>query len=179
MSNTIARIRAALPVLTLLVLAWCVWSESFSPLTIAEGLALGSLALLVTSRVLLRASYADRYRLSPLALSGFILVLFVEIFRSGFHAIRVMLTERMNVGVVDLPSEIKDPLRGVLVACAITLTPGTVTVEYTPGSFKVVWIDCNEADLESASESIKGRFERALSPRRGAEPAAARPGGSV
>lgn len=172
-----ARLRAALPALAMLVLAWCVWSESFSVVTLAEGLALGALALAVTSRALLRSSYADRYRLSPIALLRFALALFIEIFRSGFHAIRIMLTDRINVGVVDLPSELRDPLRGVMVACAITLTPGTVTVDYAPGTFKVVWIDCSNADLDSASESIKGRFERALATRPPPKPAAD-PGGA-
>lgn len=173
-----ARLRAALPALAMLVLAWCIWSESFSVVTLAEGLALGALALAVTSRALLRSSYAGRYRLSPIALLRFALALFIEIFRSGFHAIRIMLTDRINVGVVDLPSELRDPLRGVMVACAITLTPGTVTVDYAPGTFKVVWIDCSNADLDSASESIKGRFERALATRPPPKPAADRGGAS-
>ena len=75
-----------------------------------------------------------------------------------------MLTDRINIGVVDLPSSITDPLRGVLVASAITLTPGTVAIDFSPGIFKVVWIDCTDTDLETVAENIKGRFERALMP---------------
>jgi len=114
--------------------------------------------------VLLKQSYQECYRISPLVLLRFLLVLTVEIFRSGIHAIYIMLTDRINIGVVDLPSPIVDPLRGVLVASAITLTPGTVTIDFTPGNFKVVWIDCTDSDLAAAAESIKGRFERALLP---------------
>jgi multicomponent Na+:H+ antiporter subunit E len=164
MNKAIKWLSAVLPLLGILTLAWCVWSESFAPVVLLQGGILGLVALLTTNRILLKRSYQERYRLSPLVLLRFFLVLTVEIFRSGIHAIHIMLTDRINIGVVDLPTSITDPLRGVLVASAITLTPGTVTIDFSPGTFKVVWIDCTDTDLETAAESIKGRFERALMP---------------
>ena len=150
--------------LTLLILAgvWAVWNESYSPRTLAEGVVLSGLALFITNRYLLKASYPGVYRLHPLTALRYLGVLIVEIFRSGVHAMYVTLAGRIRVGVVDLPSDITDPFRGVLVANAITLTPGTVTIDHRPGTFKVVWIECLTTDPHEAAEMIKGSFERVL-----------------
>ncbi len=151
---------AALPLV--LAVVWCIWSESFALNTWVEGAVLGGVALLVTRRIFLHRPYLSHYRLPFRSVARYVVVLCVEIFRSGYHAIRIMCTDRMNVGVVDLPSDITDPLRGALVATAITLTPGTVTIDYSPGRFKVIWIDCFTTDPDVAAQSIKGRFERVL-----------------
>ncbi len=144
----------------LLTFVWAVWNESYSIRTLLEGVALSLLALSITNRYLLKASYSGVYRLHPLTAIRYVGVLIIEIFRSGIHAMYVTLTGRISVGVVDLPSEITDRFRGVLVANAITLTPGTVTIDHKPGTFKVVWIECLTSDPDEAAEMIKGSFER-------------------
>ena len=141
---------------------WCVWNESFATRTIIEGALFSALALFVTNRFLLKGSYYDIYAVNPLTLIRYAFVVLIAIFRSGFDAIRITLTGRLNVGIVDVPTEVTDPFRAVLIANSITLTPGTVTVEYSEGVFKVVWIDCVTHDPEEAGEMIKGSFENAL-----------------
>lgn len=143
-----------------LAVVWGIWNESFSTKTMAQGVVLGALALVITNRFLLRAPWPEVYRISPVTLVRYVAVLLVEIFRSGVHAIYVTVTDRINVGVVDLPASAMNELEGVLVANAITLTPGTVTVDYDRTRFKVIWIDCVTDDPDDAAEEIKGSFER-------------------
>ncbi len=162
MEHIVKRILKAAPIAGALTLVWCIWSESFSLQSVIEGLVLGSLALIVTNRLFLGRAYENLYRISPITLIRYVLVLIVEIFRSGVHAIYITVTDRINVGVVDLPTKIHDPLLGAMVASAITLTPGTVTIDFSPGTFKVVWIDCSTSDPVQAAEEIKGSFERVL-----------------
>ena len=157
----VGRLLAAIVILTVV---WAVWMESFALWVLLQGALLSALALHITNRHLLGDAWQERFKLHPLTLLRFLGVLVVEIFRSGFHAMWVTVTGRIDVGVVDLPTRITDPLHGTLVANAITLTPGTVTVEYRPGSFKVVWIECATTDADEAAEMIKGRFERVFVP---------------
>ncbi len=151
----------------ILVFVWAVWKESYSLRTIVEGILLTALALFITNRYLLKARYEEVFRLNPLTALRYVIVLLGEIFKSGVHAMHVTLAGRINVGVVDLPSRITDPFRGVLVANAITLTPGTVTIDHKQGTFKVIWIECLTTDPEEAAEMIKGSFERVFEPRGG------------
>ena len=143
-----------------LTLVWCAWNESLAPTTILVGLGLSLLSLVVTNRFLLKAPYHEVYAMDLLTALRYAGVLLVEIYRSGIHAIRITVSGRMNVGVVNIPTRITNPLHGVLVANAITLTPGTVTIDYRPGSYKVIWIECATADAREAAELIKGSFER-------------------
>ena len=151
----------------LLTFVWAIWNESYSLRSLLEGFALSLLALFITNRYLLKASYSEVYRLHPFTAIRYVAVLIGEIFRSGVHAMHVTLAGRINVGVVDLPTSITDPFRSVLVANAITLTPGTVTIDQKQGIFKVIWIECLTTDADEAAEMIKGSFERVFAPRSG------------
>lgn len=143
-----------------LAVVWAIWNESLSLNTLSTGVALGGLSIFVTNRFLLLQRFQHRYHIGILTALKYVAVLIIEIFRSGIHAIHITLTDRINVGVVDFPSHITDPVIQVLVANAITLTPGTVTIDIDQGYYKVVWIDCVTSDPETAGEMIKGSFER-------------------
>lgn len=145
-------------------LLWAVWNESIALHTLLQGGVLSWLALTLSSRILLQSDYPSLFHLHPLTLLRYMAVLVVAIFQSGIHAIRILITGRMHLGVIDLPTNIKNPFHGVMVANAITLTPGTVTIEFEEGVFKVVWIDCRTSDRQKAGERIKGRFERVFLP---------------
>ena len=139
---------------------WAVWNESYTVRTFIEGAVLSVLVLFITNRYLLNATYHTVFKLDPLTVLRYVGVLITEIFRSGVHAIYVTLAGRIDVGVVELPTTITNPFHGVLIANAITLTPGTVTIHHGEGIFRVVWIECLTDDADEAGEMIKGRFER-------------------
>ncbi len=145
---------------------WAVWNESYTVRTFIEGAVLSVLALLITNRHLLKAPYHTVFRLHPITVLRYVGVLIVEIFRSGIHAIHVTLAGKIDVGVVELPTAITNPFHGVLIANAITLTPGTVTIHHGEGIFRVVWIECLTDDADEAAEMIKGKFERVFTPAR-------------
>lgn len=90
----------------------------------------------------------------------YVVVVLVQIFRSGIDAIYITVTDRINVGVVNLPTDVDDPVVGALIANAITLTPGTVTIDYDRNNFKVIWINCVTTDPVRAGQLIKEDFEQ-------------------
>ena len=163
MNGAARPIRSFILAVLVLVLVWGVWNESFSLKTIVQGIVLSVLVLVITNRYLLRTAWHREYHISLRTALRYLGVLIVEIFRSGAHAIYITVTDRINVGVVDLPTSVSDPLVGVLVANAITLTPGTVAIDYDGARFKVIWIDCVTSDPDEAGEMIKGSFERVFS----------------
>ena len=145
-------------------LFWAIWNESVAAGTLIMGVALSWLSLTVTNRYLLRSRYEELFRINPIRLLRYIGVLILAIFESGIHAMYITLTGRIDVHIVELPTKLKNPFHGVLVANAITLTPGTVTVDHQPGSFKVIWIESVTQNVEEASTLIKARFEKVLEP---------------
>jgi len=145
-------------------LVWLIWNESFTLSRLLQGIVLSWLAFTLTNRFLLTQPYQQVYRINPFKLARYLLVLLLAIFRSGVHAIYITLTKRIDIGVADLPSRLENPFEIALVATAITLTPGTVTVDSRPGSFKVIWIECGSSDPDKAAEIVKGDFERIFLP---------------
>ena len=145
-------------------LFWAIWNESFRPATLITGTFLSWLSFALTNRYLLRSRYQEMFRIHPIRLLHYIGVLILAIFESGIHAIYITITGRIDVHIVDLPTQLRNPLHGVLVANAITLTPGTVTVDYQPGFFKVIWIERVTPDVQEAGKLIKARFENVFEP---------------
>lgn len=138
---------------------------------VAIGLVFGEISLLVTNGLILRGTYERTYRIRLIFAVRYLVVLVVEVFKAGISAIALTVSGRLDPGIVEIHTDGQDPLRGVLIANAITLTPGTVTVDYDRGKLTVIWINCTTSDPELAGEIIKGSFERALgspSPTRGA-----------
>lgn len=146
--------------LAVLVGVWGLWNESFSLRSIIEGGIFAVLSLYITNRFVLRAPWHERFVIHPLLLLKYVAVVFVEIYKAGFDAIRMTLRDELNVGIVNIRTNSTNALRGVLIANAITLTPGTVTIDFHEGHLKVVWINCTSSDPEEAGEIIKGTFER-------------------
>ncbi|GAB6091171.1 Na+/H+ antiporter subunit E [Spirochaeta dissipatitropha] len=159
-ANRIRQLLHVVIVAAVFTVIWCIWSESFALSVIAQGLFCSLAALFIVNRFLLRGQYQFRYSVKPAVLIKYVLVLIVQIFKSGFDAVYITLTDRINVGVVDLPTMIDDPLVGTLIANAITLTPGTATIDYDTKRFKVIWINCTTTDPIIAGEIIKADFER-------------------
>ncbi|MFU8780106.1 MAG: Na+/H+ antiporter subunit E [Kiritimatiellia bacterium] len=163
--NTKPYVSTYLAVLALGTVFWCVWNDSFVPVSICLGLALSALALWITNQQLLHTPYQVLFHINLLTLIRYIGVLIVAIFESGFHAIYITLTGKIDVNIVDIDTQIENPFHGVMIANAITLTPGTVTVDHQKGTFKVLWIESPTRDPEKAAEMIKGKFERVLLPK--------------
>ncbi len=148
-----------------LTAVWCLWNESLSARTLLEGVILGSASLWVTNRYLLKRSYQNLYRINVLSLIRYVAVVIVQIFRSGFDAIRITLSGKVSPAIVEVRTDVTDPFATALIGNAITMTPGTVTLDYKDGVYTVIWINCPTDDPEQAGEQIKGSFERALSVR--------------
>lgn len=146
----------------MLVLVWCIWNESFTPVVIAAGVIFAEIALVITNGILFRGVYEQSYHLKPVYAVRYVLVTIVEVFKAGVSAIVLTLRGQIDPCIVEITTDSSYPLRGILIANAITLTPGTVTIDYSEGNLKVIWINCETGDPELAGELIKGNFERAL-----------------
>lgn len=145
-------------------LVWLIWNESFTLTRLLQGAILSWLAFSLTNRFLLKQPYQQVYRIRPLKAIMYLWILLIAIFRSGIHAIYITVTGQIDVGMAELPSQLENPFELSLVATAITLTPGTVTLACEPGMFKVIWIECGSRDPAIAADLIKGDFERLFVP---------------
>ncbi len=105
--------------------------------------------------------------LHPRRVAYFIAFFFVflwEMVKANLNMARIVLSLRLpiNPGIVEVRTKLKQPSAKLFLGNAITLTPGTMTIDYEDDKAYIHWVDVKEKEAEKAGEIIKGRFERLL-----------------
>ena len=124
--------------LTLLAIAWLVWSGLFKPLL----LALGVLSCWLTFLIVRRMGYFDDEIFAPrfgLRLFAYWLWLGREIFRSSLAVTAVVLHPKLPISPreITITATAQNPLDQVILGNSITLTPGTLALDLHNGVIKV------------------------------------------
>lgn len=92
----------------------------------------------------------------------------VELIKANVDVAKRCFTgcKNVNPGIVKVPVELKSLYGQAALANAITLTPGTITMEITEEEgqtyYYIHWIDAKLPGGQEAGEEIKGRLERGL-----------------
>lgn len=107
---------------------WLVLNESLALSQILIGLFFSALALLFTNRYLLEDDYLGAYAIKPEVILRYSLYLFIQIYQSGFFAILKIIKGEDTVKIIEYETCMSNELGICLLANAITLTPGTVTI---------------------------------------------------
>lgn len=106
-------------------------------------------------------------RITPRSIKAFILFLGIfafELVKSNFDVARRVLSPALpiNPGIVAVKTKLADPVARLLLANAITLTPGTFTIDVAGDTFFIHWIDAGREDAPELSRKIVRKFERHL-----------------
>ncbi len=118
------------------------------------------LALSVRSRS--HARHFGLAGLNPIRWLGFVYFMFgpfmVAMVKSNIDVAIRIITGNINPGIVKVDTKLTGEMSKTLLANAITLTPGTLTVEVEEdtGVFYVHWI--NVTDKEPSGEAVYGSF---------------------
>lgn len=106
-------------------------------------------------------------RLTPKALIYSILFLFtflIALVKANLDvAYRVLAPSLpINPGIVEVKTKLKSKIGRIILANAITLTPGTFTLEVSGDSMFIHWINVKSTDREENTSSIVRPFEKYL-----------------
>lgn len=87
-----------------------------------------------------------------------------ELVLSNLAVIRHIIRPKLNIrpGIFAFTTELKSDWEVTLLACLITLTPGTLTLEVSEDQRTLYIHAMDIEDAESLGEQIKGSFERAI-----------------
>jgi multicomponent Na+:H+ antiporter subunit E len=143
-------------------LFWVILNEKIEFLNIVLGIVISIVVLIITDRFILKKPFSETYRFNIVFLVKFYFYLIYKIFSSGFEILPIIIKGNENNVIVDIKTELDNELYIVLLANAITLTPGTITVENKGQNLKVLWINPTTEDSEEAGKIIKANFESLL-----------------
>ena len=130
-----------------LFVLWLVLSASYNPLHVATGAVVASMIVWLNP-----AGAPHVRRFSWLAALMYVPWLISRILKSGFHVSRLILDPALPIapGFVQHKTKLGSDGELVVLGNSITLTPGTITVEVTPGELIVHALDAASCeDLKS------------------------------
>ena len=139
---------------------WLLLSDSLAPGQLLLGLVITAIVSFVTAAMV--RSRARPHHLM-IAIRLFFVVL-IEIIRSNITVARLILRakEHETDGFMRIPMDMRDPYGLAVLACIITMTPGTIWSGLSPeGDFLVIHV----LDLQNEEiwvDTIKSRYERPL-----------------
>lgn len=153
--NPGARPLSMLLLLVILFGSWILWSGIYKPLVIGLGAFSCVLCVYIAHRV---GFFKGHIALGAIPrLPGYWAWLLVEIFKSSIDVARIVLSPRMPVSptVIDLEAGSMGPVGQAILGNAITLSPGTVTLDVYEGRLRVHCLT-----REGAGELSRGEFKR-------------------
>lgn len=105
--------------------------------------------------------------LSPrrlLSLLAFLLYLAAAVVRSNLQMAAIVTRPRLAIrpGIVRVKTRLKSPLGRLILANAITLTPGTLTIDTEGEDLFIHWVNVEAEDIDGATDEIVAGFERYL-----------------
>lgn len=144
--------------ISLFTFIYVVLNESISLSTVAMGVVSGAVAIWLTNRIL-EIDYVEMFHIN----FGLILVYFWIIVRDtyvvGFEAIIRTLKGTIKPNYIEYRSELNDEFLTVLLANAITMPPGTITVDRDGDVMTILTMGF---ESEQFKKDTKNQIERLL-----------------
>ena len=159
-----SKARQAAELAATLFVFWVLLNGTLAPDTLAVGLVAALVIALVVDG---GYSVLHGYRLTPrglVATARFCATFLGELVRANIALAAIILSPALPIrpGIVTVRTRLKSPVGRLLLANAITLTPGTLTVALDGDRLYVHWVTVASADIEAATAAIVSGFERDL-----------------
>lgn len=160
---------AVLATFVVCFLFWLLLDFSFKPEELIAGAVVSLAVALFSARFFIHEKAGWLFNpLRFLKLLGFWCVTFpVELWKANVDMAKRCFTgcTNINPGIVKVPVDLKSDYGQAALANAITLTPGTMTLDIAEQEgqtyYYIHWIDVT-ATGEEAGEAIKGKLEKGL-----------------
>lgn len=149
------------PHLTLLLaLIWLALVNTIEPGHVLLGLFLGWAIVWLTRDFLLNVPHLRR----PVAFGLFIIKVFYDIVLANLHVARLVLgpKDRLQPAFVEVPMAIEDEFLLSLLACVVSLTPGTVSAGLSADHKTLLLHALDVSDTDALIAEVKSRYEAPL-----------------
>ncbi|MFD2670431.1 Na+/H+ antiporter subunit E [Marinicrinis sediminis] len=144
----------------MIAVVWMFLNNDWSFISFVSGYVIGLIFLFGLRRFI----PDDFYMFRLWAMFKLLLLFLKELVLSNFVVIGHIIKPKINIrpGIFALHTELKSDWEITILACLITLTPGTLTLEVSR-SQKVLYIHAMDIkDADKLREQIKGTFEKAI-----------------
>ena len=156
--------RHHLRLFVVLFIFWLLLNNSLAPDVLIVGVVASFLITLIFQS---GRSVLSDLNLTPRGIATavmFILYFLKELIKSNIRLAAIVLAPSLPVkpGIVKVRTKLTSPVGRMLLANAITMTPGTLTVELRHEWLYIHWVTVDATDIEGATANLVSDFERYL-----------------
>ncbi|MED1602559.1 Na+/H+ antiporter subunit E [Alkalihalophilus marmarensis] len=152
----------AFQILLNLVIAiiWVNFQNSYTAVDFLIGYVVGIFTLFVLRRFL----KFDFYMRRVWAIIKLIILFIKELILANLDVIKIVLSPKMNIqpGIIAVPTKLKSDWELSLLATLITLTPGTLSMDFSDDNKYIYVHSINVPNKEQMIRDIHDTFERAI-----------------
>lgn len=144
----------------LIAVMWTFMQSSYTIGSFIFGYIIGLFALFILRRFLVSEFYLRRVW----AFVKLIMLFIVELIKANIDVVKVVLRPKLNhkPGIIAVQTNLETNLEITLLAALISLTPGTVAMDFSDDS-KTIYIHALDApDKDEFIDDIHNSFERAI-----------------
>lgn len=144
----------------LIALIWMFLQNDFSFTSFLLGYMIGIIILFVLRRFLIFKFYIHRVW----AIFKLIIIFLIELTKANIDVVKIVFTPKLKnkPGIVAMETELTTEVEITLLAALISLTPGTISMDFSADN-KTLYIHALDIqDKEQMIEEIRSSFERAI-----------------
>lgn len=148
----------------LLMVVWIAFTSSFATQELLVGAVVTALISILTISVFTCCELPVLCPKSIFYIFVFLFTFLFELVKSNMDVAKRVLTPSLpiNPGVVKFKTSLKTNFSRMVLANAITLTPGTLSLDIIDDTFYIHWIDVKTTDPEKVHKEIAEKFENIL-----------------
>jgi len=148
----------------ILFLAWLGFTTSFNPQELLTGAVVSLIIAFLAFKTFTDFGLSFFHPKKLLNIVKFIFVFIIALIKSNFDVARRVIDPKLpiNPGIVTYKTKLKSDTAKVFLANAITLTPGTLSIDVIGDELFIHWIDVTSDDPEVIFNEIGADFERIL-----------------
>ncbi|MFA9558821.1 Na+/H+ antiporter subunit E [Evansella sp. AB-rgal1] len=143
-----------------IAIIWMLLQNNFTGVDFAIGYIIGLLLLFVLRRFLTFDFYFRRV----VALIKLILLFIYKLILANIDVIKIVLSPKMDIkpGIIAVPTKLKTDWEVTLLSCLISLTPGTLSMNFSEDGRTIFVHSIHVPDKNEAIKEIRNSFEKAI-----------------
>lgn len=144
------------------IVFWCILYEQFSVGKVATGFVFGIFSILFANLFLMTRESHRVYYINPFIMIWFWVTVIYYIVKNALVNFIPILLGKANMVTVRIRTKVDSGLMTSIIGNAITMIPGTVTLDKKGNVLTVLWLDIKKEHKVSAKKSILGNLENIL-----------------
>jgi len=151
--------RSGIDLTITLFIFWLLLTFDFSAINVVIGIGI-SIGVSISTQEIFYHDVRGGFRIPNLLdLIRFLMHMIYEIYLASFlHVMRIIKKDH-SPSLIVLELDVKDPLIVTLIANAITMTPGTITIDAEDNKLTILTIRDNPKDIKKIERTVKEKME--------------------